>query len=56
MSDWNREFNAILGERRNGLQACDLSEDDIAEIDALRDDGLTPEEAFDVFEEVEEVE
>jgi hypothetical protein len=53
---WRRKLDLILGENRDGLQYSDLSDDDQEEIQACFEIGLSPEEAFASYEDVEDVE
>lgn len=53
---WMRAFNEGLAEMFNGAQFCDLSDEDQTEILRMRDTGMIPDEALDVFEEVQDVE
>lgn len=58
MSDkWIEDLNKILDHERGGAQFTDLEDDDQAYLLDLRDScGMTPQEAYDVFCDVEEVE
>jgi hypothetical protein len=52
---WLRSFNEGLSEMRHGLQYFDLPDEDQDAIDEMREGGMTPDEALDVLDEVEDV-
>ena len=57
MANWMSTFNGILYEQRDGLQFCDLPDEDQSRITEMVEDfGFTPAEAFDVLSEVNDVE